>query len=223
MKHIWKGASALVLLGATVLALAPGCVENEGSFFIISAKSPSCGSTTVDSDDLGSGTLDTVYGGGAYRATLLLGNQLVRRGNASKLQIETSRISLTGVDVEILVGGETFSRLDGSPAAFSDALVGFVDPARNNAPGFGLAQPLVIDGATIQALQAGAVSNVTARIVVRGRTLGGDDIKTRPWDFPIAVCAGCLCTCPDSEPTEECAVGQDVPFHCAFLDSGSCQ
>jgi hypothetical protein len=232
MKHLWKGASALVLFGASVFAATPGCVEAEAPFFIVSAKAPTCEAVTPDSNNLFQGVMDVRYSC-EYYGVLELGNQLVRRGDETKLQVETSRISVNRFDVDILTAGEEpVLRADGQPARFSYPTNGFVDPATASSPGQGLAATLLIDAGTAQVLGEALVDDnpdnnvklLIARVVGYGRTLGGDDVKTRPWDFPITVCYGCLCFCnPDLESFEQCAPKQDFDFSCEFLTGGTCE
>ena len=83
----------------------------------------------------------------------------------------------------------------------------------------------LIDGGTAQTFLSTGGGSIIARVTVHGRTLGGDDVTTRPWDFPISVCNGCLCTepsdddCenPESAPKGLCFIRQDAPFDCRFL------
>lgn len=230
MKNLWKGACAVVLFGAGGLATGPGCVDAEAPFFIVSAMENTCDPITVDSADLLGGVMDLRYAC-EYYATLRLANQLVRRGDEAKLQIETSRISITRFDVEVLDAAENpIQRADGSAARFTYPGYGFVDAARAGQPGEGLARSQLIDGATAQALgdalfdgnTENDVTTVIARVVAHGRTLGGDDVQTRPWDFPIDIKYGYLCECgPDPESSSECLIVQDQPFSCA-LTGGDC-
>jgi hypothetical protein len=222
MKHLWKGAPALVLLAAIAAPTGNGCVQAESPFFIRSAKVLSCETTTADSDDLAAGVMDVRYSCN-YTAFLELGNQLVRRGDPDKLQTETSRISVTSFDVEVLgVDGAQLS-------AFSLPATGFVDPGNGTEPGYGLSGTTLVDGkgalgarAQLQANQGGFI---TARLVAYGRTLGGDGVKTRPFDFPINVCDGCLCSVPADDdcvmaadtPKAACFIPQDAPFDCRFI------
>jgi len=218
MKKPWRGAFAIVFLGLLFAALAPACVDNESSLFIRYVAQPSCDLVTTDSPEIGQGYLDTRYQCG-YSAVLIVGNQLVKRGDDNKLQTETSRVEIKGADVQVLSSdGEVLGQ-------FSPPAVGFVDPANNTNPGYGLTEILLIDGATAQLIDNSGISYVIAHVVVRGRTLGGQDLTTAPFDFPINVCNGCLCqvppddTCidPDSTPKEQCWIRQDAPFDCRFL------
>lgn len=230
MKHLWKGAIPLVLVGAVAAPIGPGCVQAEAPFFIRSAKALSCDEITVDSADLGRGRMDVRYAC-SYSAVLELGNQLVKRGDETKLQIETSRISVTAFDVEILdAGGSAITNSTGAAAAFTFASTGFIDPSSSGNPGYGLASALLVDGATAQTLAAQGGGTIIARITAHGRTLGGNDLTSRPFDFPIDVCVGCLCAQPAddtcvgsmSAPKEQCFLPQDVPFDCRLLGGHDC-
>jgi hypothetical protein len=229
MKNIWKGAFALALFGAYVALTGPGCVQAEAPFFIVGAKTLSCDEINVDAPDVAQGIMDVRYSC-SYSAILKLGNQLVRRGDDTKLQLETSRISVTAFDIEIMdAGGEPINNASG-PAAFTFPTTGFVDPANTSQPGYGLAGALLVDGATAQSLAGQGGATIIVRVVARGRTLGGDDITSRPFDFPIQVCDGCLCAQPSDDscvnsvgtPMGTCYIPQDRPFDCRFLGGHEC-
>lgn len=218
MKNLWKGAVALAFLGLLIAATGPGCVDNESSLFVRNVAAPSCDVITVDGPIILGGVLDTRYRC-SYSEDLVVGNQLVRRGDDNKLQTETSRVEIKSVDVEVLdPNGEILGQ-------FTTTATGFVDPATNTSPGYGLTRALLIDGATGQLLDDQKIPLVTARVVVHGRTLGGLDLQTAPWEFPISVCNGCLCqkpaddSCinPDSTPTEKCLISKDFDFDCRLL------
>src|SRR6185295_14801949 len=89
--------------------------------------SSSAGGCTTQPDPsalfLASGTLDLAFRL-QYSATLLVGNQLVSRGNNSQLRTETSRVQIQGavVRVEDPTGAVAFG-----PVTVPGS--GFVDPA----------------------------------------------------------------------------------------------
>ena len=218
MKKLWKGALALVLLSVPVAAGAAGCVANESSLFVRAVLEPSCDAVTPDSAIILGGTLDTRYSC-SYANKLVIGNQLVKRGDDNKLQTETSRVEIKSADVQVLDPN------GGVLGEFSVPASGFIDPATNTLPGYGMTEILMIDGATGKKINDGGLQFVTSRVVVRGRTLGGLDLKTAPFDFPIAVCNGCLCQVPaddtcvgaDGTPTEKCLIVHDTQFDCRLL------
>lgn len=222
MKNLWKGALALALFGVASAPMTSGCAQPEGMLYIKNVKAQRCEDISVDSPFLGSGRMDIRYSCN-YIAILELNNQLVRRGDETKLQIETSRISVTGVDVQILSA-------DGAVVGqFTYPMSGFVDPATGTNPGRGLASALLIDGGTAAAVGAqigpGGSGLYIANVVARGRTLGGLDIESRPFEFPIEICDGCLCyepsddTCVGSTgaPDDDCFFPQDFGFDCRWI------
>jgi hypothetical protein len=215
MKKLWKGALALTLFGVASAPMASGCVQAEAMFYIQSVKHQECDAESVDSEELYYGRMDIRYSC-SYFAVLEVHNQLVRRGNPAKLQLETSRISVTAVDVQLLqADGVTVVR------EFTYPTSGFVDPATDSQPGRGLAGALLVDDGS--ALSPGLY---VARVVAHGRTLGGDNIETRPFDFDIEVCDGCLCyeppddTCTLSmgEAEGDCFMPQDDDFDCRWVN-----
>lgn len=215
MKNLWKGALALVLLSVPVATSVAGCVANESSLFVEAVIGRSCEDVSIDSPTIQSGVLDTRYQC-SYTQKLIIGNQLVKRGDDNKLQTETSRVEIKSADVQVLdPNGAVLGQ-------FSIPASGFIQPAQNTVPGEGLTDVLMIDGATGKLIHDQGIQLVTSRVVVRGRTLGGLDLKTAPFDFPITVCNGCLCQTPpddtcvnsDGTPTEKCLISQDDKFDC---------
>lgn len=225
MKHLWKGAVALSLFGAVAALSAGGCVETRSSFYIESVVAQSCDPVTPESDRTAIGTIDVKYQC-EYLAWLVIGNQLVRRGDDNKLQTETSRIQLTAIDVQILDAGGNRIVTDSGGGAFTLPVDGFVDPSDDTEPGLGLTAGILVDGGTGQYLaETGYSGIIVARIVAHGVTLGGDAVQTPEWDFPIRVVSGDLCSEPaddecvnaDSAPTDACLIAQDQQFDCRFI------
>ncbi len=175
------------------------------------------------------GLLDTAFAI-QYDCPLLIGNQLNPQGNQATLRTETARILIYAADVQLLdAGGNLITRSDGSSASFTVPTSGEVDPGSSSAPGFGIADVVIVDAAT--AFDLGSVAcgtnvqqDVVANIVVRGRTLGGDDIESGPFNFPVRVCYNCTCvepfgdscTSPTTAPAANCRVGLDNPSDCRF-------
>jgi hypothetical protein len=67
-----------------------------------------------------------------------------------------------------------------------------------------------------------------AEVKVFGKTLGGQDVESGTFKFPISVCNGCLirypanlmsstgCTASKDEETLPCFLGQDDPINCSI-------
>jgi hypothetical protein len=137
-----------------------------------------------------------------YIATLLIGNQLIPRGNNNTLRPETSRVHFYEAEVTL------FDFAGGELAAYTQPLTGFADPTNNTAPGYGLADLLVVDPSAVAALTPG--QTIVARIKVYGRTLGGIEVETDFWDYPIEVCSQCL-------RNNKCQVAQNCDSECIFV------
>jgi len=211
-RPLLRRSAAALLLTASAGLLAPACAENESSLFIRHCVPRTFqegqGCTTPEPGEvevfLGRGNLDLVFQGG-YSCDLLLGNQIVERGSSDQVRTETSRINLYSADVRLIdLAGNAISYSDGSAIEFSVPVSGFVDPADNTEPGYGYAQVLLIDAAAAEGIGRAAAStgatDVMAGIIVYGRTLGGQELETPEWFFPITVCLGCSC----SEPPDGC-------------------
>jgi hypothetical protein len=168
------------------------------------------------------GNVDAAYTS-EYSCVTLVENQLVARGNVNELRTETSSVSLYEADVQVLTG---LPQIAGTKilSEFSEPINGFVDPGSGGTDGVGIAQVTMIDSATLAAI-AGKVSQVTVSVIIRGRTLGGTEVHTNEFLFPVNVCDGCSCelapgdTCinPSGKPETNCHPGQDTVVDCRSL------
>ena len=227
------------IVTTTAVLLASGCAENESSLFVravLVVAPPECVvKSDASSTFLLQGVMDVALTD-AYSAALLVGNQLVRRGSRDQLRTETSRISLRGAEVHLTnaQGSQVFAfSVDGS---------GFVDPGNSDEPGYGVMSTTLIP----PEYSPPAGTTVTARVRVYGRTLGGTDIESGDFWFPIYICRGCLVSFPleaddpaqdgyqclagaatgggDTGPSEDdipCSVGQDGYLDCRWCAAGN--
>src|SRR5262249_44076341 len=87
---------------ATALLAGPGCADNESTLFIRQAQAHVAGACGVNNQPASlsilRGSLDLAFQR-QYRADLLVGNQLVPRGNSSQLRTETARVEIQGTIV----------------------------------------------------------------------------------------------------------------------------
>lgn len=221
-------------------ALAPGCADNQQSLFVRGVLAPSQsrtnGSCTWTDDPQQAGLF---YGRldiglrDQYTAVLLVGNQLIGRGDPVNTRAESSRIQITGAIVRVTTP-------DGAVInEFTSTSAGFVDPQTNNQPGFDSISVTAIDPGTVAKL-AGQIAlgtgekQVVTNIKVFGNTLGGDKVESGEFSYPIRLCNGCLVSfggtddpaTPDvdcsvaasAEATAPCFFGQDEGVSCT-----SCQ
>jgi hypothetical protein len=194
---------------------SPGCADSESIIFIrqVQARlaSGSSGCTVDNSPSspfLPGGTLDIAFRH-EYKADLLVGNQLVPRGNSSQLRTETARVAIQGAVVRLQ---DASGAVVWGPVTVPGS--GFIDPASGSNPSYGVTETILL-GAQFGAALAGQVGTGTVRhfvsvVKVFGRTLGGMAVESGEWQYPIDVCNGCLvafpteATDPNVMPTPNC-------------------
>jgi hypothetical protein len=229
-----------VLYGAMALALlaGPGCADPESTLFVRQAQAHVAGACGVDNAPTSlailRGSLDLAFQR-QYRADLLIGNQLVPRGNSSQLRTETSRVEIQGT---IVRAEDSSGNVAWGPVTVPGA--GFADPANGSNPNFGVVNTVLIGSELADTLSGQLMTNralvryFTAVVRVFGRTLGGTAVESGEWRFPINVCYGCLvvfppeandpkimpmpnCRLPSitgSSVVRPCIVGQDDTVDC---------
>jgi hypothetical protein len=244
------GALSVTLAAAAVMASA-GCADSESMLFIrqvqarLATGATACvADNTPTSPSLSGGVLDIAFLS-RYSAALLVGNQLVGRGNSTQLRTETSRVELKGAIVHAL---DDAGNLASGP--FTVPGTGFIEPAIGSDPSFGLTETVLFqaDAAFRSAFGTtpGMVKHYVAVAKVFGRTLGGTDVESGEWQFPIDICFACLVTFPEgtssSTQTPDCDLpadpstviqapcnpGQDDPLDCrackeVFQGNGACE
>ena len=194
---------ALPALGLAASLLGGGCAENESTVFIRGVLALAPGECVFSSDPSSmmrtGGVIDLAFRSD-YTAGLLVGNQLVTRGNRDTLRTESSRIALEGAVIEVRTPtGEMIQEytVDGT---------GFVDPGDGSEPGYGVM--------TVQLIPAGVplpTNRINVGIRVFGTTLGGREVESNQLTFPVSVCTGCLISYPSDalDPgTGECRGGE---------------
>jgi hypothetical protein len=210
-----------VTLMAGLMVSSVACVDTGSTVFIRQVQAVTADDDCIVQPDpsalfRGSGFLDTSVGDGGYQAVLLVGNQMAQRGDAEQLKPETGRIQFYEVETEILdASGNSLGDV------FFQTVSGFADPATNTDPGYGLVAATLIPGS----MSAGLSGTIVSRVIIRGTSLGGNDVETGFWDFPIEVCNGCLrdsCLLPascddDIEPV--CNLGQDALHDCRYVQA----
>jgi hypothetical protein len=218
-----------VLAGAGGL-LTGGCADNDSILFIQGVfflEAPGCEIRPEQGALLlaGGGILDVELSPTRrYVAPLLIGNQITRRGSRDQLRTETSRIALKGAEVHVLSGGGATEL-----TAFTTLADGFVDPGSGEDAGYGQIVVTLIpagrDGITMPA--PGEFIDTLVAVRVFGETLGGEEVESNEFRFPVTLCAGCLifgttdtngaCLAPADDPPEfaGCVLGQDFGIHCS--------
>lgn len=192
----------LFLAGAGFALLGgAGCADDQSMLFIRQAQArvaSGANGCTVDNSPsslfITQGTLDLAFRT-EYTAALLVGNQLVARGNASQLRTETSRVEIEGAVVRLEDGTNTVW------GPFTVPGSGFIDPATGSTPSYGLTEAILL-GSTFGNSLAGElrqslnVRRFTSVVKVVGKTLGGASVESGEWRFPLTVCYACLVAFP---------------------------
>jgi hypothetical protein len=215
-KFLPKVALAFLALGGT--CLAGGCAENRSSFFIeyalaLDATDTTC---TIELSDTFTnfprGTLDLDLTE-SYAPILVFGNQLVPRGSPTLLRTETSRIQVEGAEI-------TVTGIDGGGVengSYSIPIATVVNPDTD-----GLGE----SAAEVELIPPGVVTDegdYMVEIKAFGRTLGGTEIESGLWTYPVRACRGCLARCPPPDEAADTYIvppcdkyGNDYAVDCAF-------
>lgn len=224
-------------LAACALASA-GCVDNDTSLTVegvLAAQAPQCTFTPdPGSIQLFSGALDVALNP-TYSAVVLVGNQLTPSSNKVELRSEAQAIVLEGAEVRVT---DRTGREVGSP--YTVEFGGFVRPSDSEAPGYGLAYVELLrrsdlSESDIERIESGNPKSYVSRVRVFGTTLGGLEVTSSEYSFPIEVCYGCLISYPvealivdaddtvvcgdtasDVEADPPCTIGQDAFVDCRY-------
>ena len=217
MKPFIGHVAKVLALGLACSALAPACAENDQSLFIRSALLPSSnrqnGTCTYTDDpqqpSIFFGLLDVGLRDN-YFGVFLAGNQMVQRGDPLMARAESMRTHIYGGVIRVEYPDGTLIR------EFTATTTGFADPQNNNTPDFGVFGMIIIDAPTAAILREQLPSrdlarSVNARIRVLGKTLGGKELESDDYIFPIQVCNGCYVSFPpgtsdDTRPRPNCLI-----------------
>jgi hypothetical protein len=241
-----KRTGAFALLAAAAAVLPAACARNDSSIFVRGcAVRPrdTCSVTASLTTSLQFGAfIDAAYAQ-EYSCFALVENQIVPRGDPNKLRTETSGVQLYQAEVALLDAGLNaipVGCLPGSPncvcagnacsapAGFSIPITGFVDPGTGGMPGLGLSAVTLLDSGTMHVLAAAVqkshtVQQVVAAAILHGRTLGGLEVHTQEFLYPINVTSGSTCTEPSGmkcvggmggSMMGDCLLGQDANPTC---------
>jgi hypothetical protein len=242
-KHALAGLFVIAASGLFGMA----CAKNESTLYVREVKQVDDATCAATADEGTAGWLSGVLDVALrleYDAVLLVGSQLITQSDPTTLKTETSKIQLYATDVQVLdEDGNVYAYTDAAgnskTSEFSTPSAGFVNAA-TGAASFGLIGATLVDYNTAKDLQTQLNQpthperSLVASVVVHGRTLGGNELVTAPFTFPIRVCYGCLVTFPPDAISDEkgapaincrntqatatttsaCRVGQDKPVPC---------
>jgi hypothetical protein len=222
--------SPLALIVAVTSGATTGCADNESMLFIRGVMAREAGNCEMVADDtatlLTAGIQDVGFLG-AYSAALLVGNQLASRGQKTRSRTETSSITLEGAEVTLVKPNGSRLR-----TPFTSPGTGFVQVGSGQENGYGVMSSVLVPYvAALEALEdaGGGPSYAIAEIRAFGKTLGGQEVESGIFKFPVNICRGCLVTFPmssvvsgdvcqggdDTNETMPCVMGQDDVVSCA--------
>jgi hypothetical protein len=243
-----KSALSYLPLTVALATCTAACADDDSSMYVegvLAMQPPACDlKADPSAPQLLRGTLDVAFLQ-SYQGAVLVANQLTPRGVKKQLRTETQGVELEGAEV-------TISNAQGDVLdEFSTPTGGFVHSNTSETPGYGLALVTLIPPQLGDSIggqlgkNRGASRTVIAGIRVYGTTLGGTEITSGQFTFPIDVCYGCLVDFPldavmdtgmtricqggtDKITTAQCIRGQDAIIDCrecaatldvcAFLD-----
>jgi hypothetical protein len=230
-----------MLLAAGAALMPSACARDDSSIFIagVLVGTQSNGMCTfmaqTTSAFLLAGNVDAAFAG-QYTGVLQVENQLVSRGNANQLKTETSYVNLYEAEVQVLDPTAGMNAI----SQFSVAVSGFLGVGQTGTPGLGVSQVVMVDAATIKAKGASAAGGtqqqVVSSVILKGRTLGGLEVHTQEFLYPITISYGSSCTATPGTPcvstmagsssntTAPCFPGQDGSLTCQEIAAslGAC-
>jgi len=170
-------AGLALAAGATLLA-SSACVEAEAKFYIVSPGAGAMGTCMAT----GTGC-DFLVGASGVQGDQIgcyvVDSGLIARANSQTNHVESSRILLNEVDVEVF--SASGARVDN----FTRSISGFIDPPANGGHTDQAVTLPVLRTESAAALPAGQQG--TVGIIVKGRTTGGLNLQTPEYFTPIYV------------------------------------
>jgi len=244
MMRVWGHLGVGLLLLASAAVSIPACAHDDSTLFVqdvLQAQPVTAGQVCTYTSDpkqpfISSGVLDLALRN-QYDATFLLGNQMVAEANSQQLQTETSIITIQGAVVRITdaAGAQlnTFTRLTSAT----------IYPAAGSVPGYAPVGVTILDSSTTtgngnvtSTVGGGGVARLVSYVKFFGVTLGGKNVESDEFEFPVDICQGCLisfspvdisplfaapnckaaATGTISSLPVPCIVGQDSPVDCSY-------
>jgi len=241
--------SVVVAACIAAVAASTACVANYGSIVVVGVLAPpvlvatpgaACIYTpTLVGPFLPYGTVDIAFAE-QYVPNILIGNQMVARGDPGQSRVETDNVTLQGAIIRIT---------DASGAQLTSYTVlgsGFVPAATGGTMSLGTFSTTLIDPATIDATRqalgsaVGTSKRLISYMTVFGTTTGGQHIESGEFGFPVNACLGCLVSFPagsndpaqqpqpnclggatsgGSSVTTPCVMGQDQTIDCRLCQT----
>ena len=241
--------SVVVAAGIAAAAASTACVANDGSIVVVGVLAPpvlvatpgaACIYTpTLTGPFLAYGTIDVAFAE-QYAPSILVGNQMVARGDPTQSRVETDNVTLQGAIVRITdAGGAQIT-------SYTVLGSGFVPAATGGTMSLGMFSATLIDPSTIDAVRqqlgsaVGSSKRLISYVTLFGTTTGGQHIESGEFGFPVNACLGCLVTFPvgSNDPAQQpqpnclggatsggsvvttpCVMGQDQTIDCRLCQT----
>jgi hypothetical protein len=224
LKKLFSALSLLSLCSVGAFA-STGCVDNRTTLFISGVAGFQPGDTcevdvSLSGSQLLSGSYDPLPGV-PYYAWLIVANGLQPLGSNDTLRPETSRIQLQGAEISI-----TGASGGSAAPAFTINFAATIHPDDSEDPGLAVL-PVPIVPPTLNL----GPGDYQVGITVFGETLGGTDVESGDFSFPVTIVPdGSFTVCAsaatlDEELIHPCgALAQDgYVFPCSDVPTAGCQ
>jgi hypothetical protein len=148
---------------------------------------------------------------------------------------ETARIEIQGAIVQVVDPAENNATIEYNTVLTA----GIIEPASGSVPSYTGVGLNIMDAAAVAHFTpalVGAPSKIAlVYVTFFGQTLGGQNLQSDQYQFPVDVCAGCLvtfpsgttnvavyCTGPSTDAiVQACVAGQDQSTDCTYCSGSS--
>lgn len=198
MKRILGHVAAVFVTGLVLSAAIPACATNDQTIFVQGVLAPPVTRTngaclyTNDPEQaqLFQARMD-VGVTDSYVSVMLVGNQLIARGDPNNNRAESNRVHVNGAVVKVTEPDGRVIR------EFTSYGLGFANPQTNNAADYTTIGVVVFDAPTADIIRPQLPNRAVSKtlliqIKVFGQTLGGTDVESGEFQLPMQVCNGCL-------------------------------
>jgi hypothetical protein len=245
MDRFWMRTVVGCLAASAIGVLSSACAHNDSTLYIQGVLLPPATKTggvcTYSASPTGPFQFGGLYDIGLasdFQVVMQLGNQMVQRGpegpGSDPVHTETSRIVINGAEVTVAdAAGQQLG-------SFTSVASTFVDVGNQGTSGLGIVGITGVDAPTAAQLcgdfpSIGTRKQLVLTIKAFGKTLGGTDVESQEFTYPVTVCKGCLvdfsagcqasATMMIDTSKFPCNTGNDQPIACAACsgyDPGVC-
>ena len=240
MDRFWMRTVVGCLSASAIGVLSSACAHNDSTLFIQGVMLPPSSKTggvcLYNASSTSAFQSEGVFDIGlasSYGAVLQLGNQMVQRGpsgpGSDPVHTETNRIVINGAEITVT------DAAGAQRGNFTSVASSFVDVGSSGTAGVGIVGITAIDATTASGLcddfpDPQIRKQLIVTVKAFGKTLGGTDVESQDFTYPVTVCKGCLvdrtspcitptgATPPDATKTP-CQQGADGAIACAFCAS----